>query len=111
MGLVKRGDTRWMSFMFQGRQVRRSTGTGDRRLAEAILGKVKCQIVEGRFFEKPEEERRTFFEFMERFWTEHAVKLLSYPRILICVSHLKTLLRVALSAPFARELGARQQRQ
>jgi hypothetical protein len=48
---------------------------------------------------------------MERFWTEHAVKLLSYPRILIYVSHLKTLLRVALSAPFARELGARQQRQ
>jgi integrase len=75
--------------MFEGRQVRRSTGTGDRRLAEAILGKVKSQIVEGRFFNKPKVERRTFFELMERFSTEHAVKLLSYPRVLIYVRQLK----------------------
>lgn len=47
MGLVKRGNTWWMSFMYQGQQIRRSTGTADRRLAEAILGKVKVQIVEG----------------------------------------------------------------
>jgi integrase len=78
-----------MSFMFEGRQVRRSTGTGDRRLAKAILGKVRCQIVEGRFFDKPKEEKRTFFEVMERFSTEHAVKRLSYPRLLIHVRHLK----------------------
>ena len=51
MGLVKRGSTWWMSFMYQGRQVRRSTETADKRLAEAILGKIKVQIVEGRFFE------------------------------------------------------------
>lgn len=89
MGLVKRGDTWWMSFMFEGRQVRRSTGTGDRRLAEAILGKIKCQIVEGRFLEKPKEEKRTFFELMDRFSTEHAVKRLSYPRLLIHVRHLR----------------------
>jgi len=44
MGLVKRGTLWWMSFMFNGQQVRRSTGTSDRRLAEAILGKVKVQI-------------------------------------------------------------------
>ena len=89
MGLVKRGDTWWMSFMFEGRQVRRSTGTGDRRLAEAILGKIKYQIVEGRFLEKPKEENRTFFELMDRFSTEHAVKRLSYPRLLIHVRHLR----------------------
>jgi hypothetical protein len=29
-----------MNFMYQGRQIRRSTGTADRRLAEKILGKV-----------------------------------------------------------------------
>ena len=54
MGLVKRGTTWWMSFMYQGQQVRRSTETADKRLAEAILGKIKVQIVEGRFFEKPQ---------------------------------------------------------
>jgi len=54
MGLAKRGHTWWMSFMYQGQQVRRSTETTDKRLAEVILGKVKVQIIEGRFFEKPE---------------------------------------------------------
>ena len=37
MGLVKRWNTWWMSFTYQGQQVRRSTGTADKRLAEAIL--------------------------------------------------------------------------
>ena len=47
MGLVKRSNMWWMSFTYQGQQVRRSTGTADKRLAEAILGKIKVQIVEG----------------------------------------------------------------
>ena len=89
MGLVKRGSLWWMSFMFNGQQVRRSTGTSDRRLAEAILGKVKVQIVEGRFFEKPKEEPRRFFELMDRFATEHAPRRASYPRLMTHVSHLK----------------------
>lgn len=37
MGLFKRGRVWWMSCSYQGRQVRRSTGTSDRRMAEAIL--------------------------------------------------------------------------
>ena len=74
MGLVKRGHMWWMSFMYEGQQVRRSTGTSDRRLAEAILGKVKVQIVEGRFFEKPKEQQRTFTELMDRYLSEHAAR-------------------------------------
>ena len=58
MGLVKRRNIWWMSFTYQGQQVRRSTGTGDKRLAEAILGKVKVQIIEGQFFDKPEAQER-----------------------------------------------------
>lgn len=81
MGLFRRstGKAWWMSFMYQGRQVRRSTGTADRRLAESILGKVRGQIVEGRFFETLEEQTRTFDELMERYLTEHAAKK-SQPR-------------------------------
>lgn len=74
MGLVKRGKYWCMRFTYQGRQVRRSTGTADRRLAEAILGKVRAQIIEGRFFETLEEKTRTFDELMERYLTEHAAK-------------------------------------
>ncbi len=49
MGLFKRNTVWWMTFVYQGQQVRRSTGATDRRLAENILSKVKVQIVEGNF--------------------------------------------------------------
>ncbi len=89
MGLVKRGNTWWMSFMYQGQQVRRSTGTSDRKLAEAILGKIRGQIVEGRFFDKPVDEKRTFVELMDRFATEHCVKLAGHRRMLTSINNLK----------------------
>ncbi|MEQ1845347.1 MAG: tyrosine-type recombinase/integrase [Nitrospira sp.] len=81
MGLCRRlqGKVWWMNFMYQGRQVRRSTGTADRRLAELILAKVRVQIIEGRFFETLEEKTRTFDELMERYLTEHAARK-SQPR-------------------------------
>ncbi|MCC2641295.1 MAG: putative Integrase [Nitrospira sp.] len=89
MGLVKRGTTWWMSFTYQGQQVRRSTGTADKRMAEAILGKVKAQIIEGRFFEKPEEESRTFSELMDRYSTEHAARRANSRRNGTSVTHLR----------------------
>jgi integrase len=89
MGLVKRGTTWWMSFMYQGQQVRRSTGTSDKRLAEAILGQVKVQIIEGRFFEKPEAQQRTLTELLDRYLNEHAARRANYRRELTSVKTLK----------------------
>jgi len=89
MGLVKRGNTWWMSFMYQGQQVRRSTGTADKRLAEAILGQVKVQIVEGHFFDKPTEQQRTLVELLDRYLSEHAARRANYPRELTSVKTLK----------------------
>ena len=76
MGLVKRGKIWWMSFTYDGRRVRRSTDTSDKRLAEAILAKVRVQIVEGKFFENPGLEDHTFEEMMGRYmksvrWPSH----------------------------------------
>ena len=81
MGLYRRstGKVWWMSFMYQGRQVRRSTDTADRRLAEKIFGKVHVEIVEGRYFNVQEEATRTFDELMDRYLLEHASKK-SQPR-------------------------------
>ena len=89
MGLVKRCNTWWMSFMYQGQQVRRSTGTTDKRLAEAILGQVRVQIVEGRFFEKQEVQHRTLKELMDRYATEHAARRANHRRELTSVKNLK----------------------
>ena len=90
MGLVKRGTTWWMSFTYQGQQVRRSTGTADKRIAEAILGKVKAQIIEGRFFDKSRETSKTFTELMDRYLREHASRRANYRRYVDMVKNLKT---------------------
>jgi site-specific recombinase XerD len=74
MGLVKRGMVWWMNFTYQGKQYKRSTGTADRKLAEAILGKVKTKIIEGRFFDTLEEKERTCAEMMQRYQAEHVSK-------------------------------------
>lgn len=76
MGLVKRGNVWWMSFTYQGRQVRKSTGTADRRLADAILSKVKVQIVEGKYFERAVAASHTFTEMMDRYEKEHVLRKL-----------------------------------
>ncbi len=89
MGLVKRCNTWWMSFMYQGQQVRRSTGTSDKRVADAILGKIKVQIIEGRFFEKPETQYRTLTELMDRYVNEHAARRANHRRELTSVKNLK----------------------
>jgi integrase len=88
MGLSKRGNTWWMSFMYRGQQIRRSTGTGDKRLAEAILSKVKVQIVEGRFFEKREAQERTLVELLDRYAGEHAARRANQRRELTSIQNL-----------------------
>lgn len=57
MGLYRRNDstTWWMSFSVDGRSYRRATGTTDKKLADAILAKVKTQIIEGKWFDKEEQ--------------------------------------------------------
>jgi len=70
MGLFKRHHVWWMSFSYRGQQVRRSTGTTDKRLAEAILSKVRVQIIEGQYFDRLEEQNRTVGDMMERYLRE-----------------------------------------
>ena len=63
-----------MSYMYHGRQVRQSTGTSDKKLAEAVLGKIRANIIEGRFFDTLEEKQRTFDEMMEKYLKEVSVR-------------------------------------
>ena len=76
-GLVKRGNVWWMNMVFQGQRIRRSTGSSNRALADAIMAKVKVQLIEGQYFDRAEEQSRTFKELMDRFEREHLVKLAS----------------------------------
>ena len=89
MGLFKRHKVWWMSFMYRGQQVRRSTGSTNRRLAEAVYAQVTVQLVEGRYFETLEEKTRTFGELMDRFEAEHLPKKASQRSYRGYVKHLR----------------------
>lgn len=64
MGLFKRGQAWWISFTYKGKQVRHSTETNDKKLAEKIYHKVMTEVIEGKWFEAPLKEA-TFQELAE----------------------------------------------
>jgi len=88
MGLFKRGQVWWMRFTYQGQQIRQSTETDDKKLAQRIYYKVLGEIAEGKWFNIP--VRKTFNELMDRYMDEHSkVKKRSWGRDLISLSHLR----------------------
>ncbi len=72
MGLYKRGSFYWFTIKTDGKRIQKSTGTNNRRLAEAIYAKVKTQIKEGKWFEVCEAKQHTFDEMMEKYLREHS---------------------------------------
>ena len=74
MGLYKRNKIWWMAITHQGKQVRKSTETSNKRLAEGIMAKVKVRIIEGKRFDNQEAQGRTFAEMMERYMNEQSIK-------------------------------------
>jgi hypothetical protein len=53
------------------------------------MGKVKVQLVEGKYFNKPKEDPKTFSELMERYLREHASWRTHYRRSVNMVNNLK----------------------
>jgi len=73
MGIYKRGKVWWMSITYEGRQIRRSTETTDKKLAMKVYAKVLTEITEGKWFEKRPQEDRTFREMMEKYLGEYSI--------------------------------------
>ena len=74
MGLYKRGSVWWMSFTYQGKQIKKSTETSDKKLAKRIFDKVRGEVAERKWFEKLPGEDRTFAEMMEKYMAEHSAR-------------------------------------
>jgi integrase len=72
MGLYRQGSSTvwWMSYSFRGRQVRKSTGTTNKKVADTILSKVKTQIAEGDYLESMRGKNKTFADAAERYLKE-----------------------------------------
>ena len=61
-----------MSFPHNGKQVRRSTETEDKKLAHRIFDKLKGEIAEGKWFEKLPGENYTFEALMDKYMKEYS---------------------------------------
>ena len=64
----------WMTFSHGGRQIRSSTKTRDKRLAEKVYSKVLTQVTEGRWFETDKGAKTTFEELLDKYLAEHSPK-------------------------------------
>lgn len=62
-----------MRFNHEGKQVRRSTETVDRRLAEKILAKAQTLAIEGKWFAKQIGEEKTLKELLDKYIEEYSV--------------------------------------
>lgn len=72
MGLYKRDMVWWIRFSHQGKQVRRSTETDDRKLAQRIFDKLKGEVAEGKWFERLPGEDYTFEDLMKKYMSEYS---------------------------------------
>ena len=71
MGLYKRNKVWWMNFSLKGVQVRRSTETVNKMLAQKIYHKVMAEVAEGKWFDIDEARQHTFEEMTEKYLTEY----------------------------------------
>ncbi len=74
MGLYRRGRAWWMSFTYKGKQYRKPTETNNKKLAEKIYFKVKTQIAEGKWLEKPIGAEKTVRELLDKYLREHSAR-------------------------------------
>ena len=65
----------WTSITYKGKRSRKSLDTGDKKLAQIIEAKIRTEIVEGKYFEKPVGNNKTLSDMMEKFMKEHAPKV------------------------------------
>ena len=90
--MFRRGGVYWTSISYKGKRIRKSLETADKKLAQSIEAKIKTEIVEGKYFEKPVGDNKTFTDMMEKFMKEHAPKVSGNTRLSYSASlkHLST---------------------
>ncbi len=89
MGLYRRGKTYWYTIVTKGRRVQNSTGTGNKKLAERIYGKVLTEIEEGQYFQKAIARTKTFDEMMTKYFAQCTNKASTIERKKDALTHLE----------------------
>ena len=73
--MFKRSGVWWTCIRHNGRKIQKSLETHDRKLAKAIEAKIRTDIIERKYYEKPIGREKAFKQLMERFMKEHAPKV------------------------------------
>ena len=68
--MFKRDGTWWTCIRYKGKKIQRSLETDNKSLALSIEAKLRTELIEGKYFDKHEGERRTFEEMVDRFIKE-----------------------------------------
>jgi integrase len=70
--VFKRGGVWWTCIRHNGRKIQKSLETSDKKLAKAIEAKIRTEIVEGKYFDKPKGEFVTVRELVDKYLREHS---------------------------------------
>lgn len=111
MGVCKRERTYWISFTYEGKQYRESTGTDNKQFAKDVLAKRQVEIREQRFFDVKKGTKIGFEELAQdflRYYQERGRK--SLDRAGTSVKHLRGFLATCASqkSPLRRSNGTSQ---
>jgi integrase len=74
MGLIKRGQKWYVQLRDNGRLIRQSTGTHIKKVAQEIEAKIKMELVEGKYFDKGQGNKKTFKDMADKYMAEYAIK-------------------------------------
>ncbi|MCE7913067.1 MAG: hypothetical protein DCC43_16170 [Candidatus Brocadia sp.] len=72
--MYKRDGVWWACIRYGGKKIQKSLETTDKKLTQIIEAKIRTEIVEGEYYERPLGETKTFKDMMEKFMKEHAPK-------------------------------------
>lgn len=115
MALYKRGKTWWMSFSYNGKQVRRSTGTDNKKAAMTIYHEVMTKVNAGAAQEQLVKENVTFRELADDLINDYKLNLRkSLWRADISIRHLAeffgNMMAAEITTSFIKEyIGKRKQ--
>ena len=74
MGIFKRKGSNawWLAFSANGKQYQKSSNTANKKLAAVILGKIKAEVHEGKWFDRDHARNYTFDDLFEKYFRDHA---------------------------------------
>ncbi len=73
--MYRRAGVFWTCIRHNGSKIQKSLETSDKKLAKAIEAKIRIEIKEEKYFDKPIGHNKTFKQLIERFMQEHSPKV------------------------------------